>query len=273
MTSLDMEAMFKAEMKKMMETQKPNKLKSFAIGSKEIDLQNHKIGSISNIFYCPNYLTLEEEEDLITHLYDESSAESSPWHCLSNRRLKVIGGIPTGSKLGMVPEELPCWLNTLFNELNKLSPYPLNHLLLNEYSKGQGIGAHKDGPLYQPHVFIISLMGSSMIEFLNDDQQIVAQVYLQPRSLLVFELETYTNFKHVIYSRHTDVIGDKVINCDLSNVNYGESLIRSEKRVSLTIRAVKDVSEKDYSLPQTPEDENELARRKAFFYSSVNEAK
>jgi alkylated DNA repair protein alkB family protein 6 len=269
MTSLDMEALFKAEMKKMMDAQKPNNAKSFVLGSKGIDLQKYKVGSVSNIFYCPNYLTLEEEEDLISHLYDERS----PWHCLSNRRLKVLGGIPL-LKIGMIPEEVPDWLATLFKELNKLSPHPLNHLLLNEYVKGQGIGAHKDGPLYEPYVFIISLMGSSMIEFIDDLQQTVAQVYLQPRSLLVFEKETYTDLKHVIYSRHTDIIGDKVINCDLSNVIAGGSLIRSDKRVSLTIRAVKDISEKDFSQGNlTPEEENELARRKQAFFSSVNEAK
>ncbi|CAN0496491.1 unnamed protein product, partial [Discosporangium mesarthrocarpum] len=34
---------------------------------------------------------------------------------------------------------------------------PPNHVLLNEYSGGQGISPHKDGPLYDGRVAILSL--------------------------------------------------------------------------------------------------------------------
>lgn len=45
------------------------------------------------------------------------------------------------------------------------SDQPPNHILLNEYRDGQGIGPHKDGPLYHPMVAVLSLGSPADIHF------------------------------------------------------------------------------------------------------------
>jgi alkylated DNA repair protein alkB family protein 6 len=40
-----------------------------------------------------------------------------------------------------------------------------NHVLVNEYHRGAGITPHNDGDLYAPHVAIVTLSGSALMEF------------------------------------------------------------------------------------------------------------
>lgn len=40
-----------------------------------------------------------------------------------------------------------------------------DHVLINKYEPGEGILAHKDGPLYQPFVCILSLGSSAILNF------------------------------------------------------------------------------------------------------------
>lgn len=51
-----MEAMFKAEMKKMVESQKQEQFK-FILGNKPTDLEKFKVGDIPSIFYLPEWVT------------------------------------------------------------------------------------------------------------------------------------------------------------------------------------------------------------------------
>ena len=45
---------------------------------------------------------------------------------------------------------------------------PPNHVLLNEYQPGQGIDAHRDGPLYAPRVAIETTAGTMEFELWDD---------------------------------------------------------------------------------------------------------
>ena len=40
-----------------------------------------------------------------------------------------------------------------------------NHVLINEYTGGQGLIPHTDGPLYFPRVAVLTLEGSALLEF------------------------------------------------------------------------------------------------------------
>lgn len=51
----------------------------------------------------------------------------------------------------MFVKPLPDWLNQLHDRFYKelgIFKKPPNHVLINEYKVGQGIMAHKDGPVY-----------------------------------------------------------------------------------------------------------------------------
>lgn len=80
----------------------------------------------------------------------------------------------------------------------------MNHGLINEYEKGIGIYAHKDGCLYRDFVNIISLAGPCIISFIKDNERI--KILLEPNSLLIFTGEAYKDFMHEIDFVDEDVI-------------------------------------------------------------------
>lgn len=151
-------------------------------------------------YYIPNFLTEEKEKDLLQNIY---AVNSQQWHRLSNRRLQRWGGNPN-DKL-MFEEKLPTWLSGQNLGLNDLHTFPgnrsINHVLINEYEVNQGINSHKDGPVYFPMVFILSLESTVMLNFTlcEKDEDYVEQcpymrsfsVIAEPRSLLVFTEDIY----------------------------------------------------------------------------------
>ncbi|CAM9751792.1 unnamed protein product [Choristocarpus tenellus] len=121
-----------------------------------------------------------------------------------------------------------------------------NHILLNEYTGGQGIGPHKDGSLYEGRVAILSLGSAARLEFwasLEDAKadcsaplkgvpeedwngdgglgreglpqvtpvspRAVASVLCEDCSLVVFEGEAYHNLWHGIVARVEEEGTDK----------------------------------------------------------------
>ncbi|CAM9934944.1 unnamed protein product [Ectocarpus fasciculatus] len=129
-------------------------------------------GGIDRIYYVPGFVTEEEGRGL------ERAARSGDggsgggggggeWKDLYKRRLQIHGGTPHPS--GMVEEQLPAFLQEVCDALVEAGVFPEssppNHVLLNEYSDGQGIGPHKDGPLYEGRVAILSLGKEAFLDF------------------------------------------------------------------------------------------------------------
>ena len=142
--------------------------------------------TISNIYYIPNFITIEEEETLIKDI-EQNAKLNKPWISLTQRRLMNMGGIPHST--GMLKEILPDFIKKLNNKLleqgivmkkqdknNNLKQYipskVPNHVLLNEYTNGKGISPHQDGPLYDSNAIILSLNSSARIDFLTKEQDI-----------------------------------------------------------------------------------------------------
>ena len=73
-------------------------------------------------------------------------------------------------------------------------------MLLNEYQPGQGIDAHRDGPLYAPRVAILSLCSHCAFEFLRNDaaRDAVCSLLLPPRGVLVFSDDAYHELLHTV---------------------------------------------------------------------------
>jgi len=173
----------------------------------------------------------------------------------------------------MKQEPLPPFLQEIANHLkgsNIFHEAP-NHILLNEYSLGQGIMPHKDGPLYYPRVAILSLSGPAKIEFrenLKEDSKM--SLILQPRSLMIFTDEAYTNHFHGIGECQQDVVTEDVANIEAAKLTLGEVVDRGSVRLSLTIRIVPLVLDLD-AIPATPVAEEENRRMESFWYNAINE--
>lgn len=88
------------------------------------------------LFYIPNFITPEDENRLIKHVYDSPKPK---WTQLKNRRLQNWGGVPMTK--GMIAEPIPDWLAECCQKISALGVFAEkspNHILINEYLPGQG---------------------------------------------------------------------------------------------------------------------------------------
>mmetsp|Transcript_22620 Transcript_22620/g.56751 ORF Transcript_22620/g.56751 Transcript_22620/m.56751 type:complete len:298 (+) Transcript_22620:112-1005(+) len=208
-------------------------------------------------YYVPNFITEEEEQALISNIYDHD------WVQLKTRRLQYWGGLvgPNGLQQAALPQWLSERLQPSLSCLGVFTAF--NHVLINEYTPGQGIMPHEDGPLYLPRVAILSLRSPGSLHFTpkqagagrrageEEVQQqrdqvdrgavglgVAQQMFLEPRSLLIFEEDLYTRFLHGM-----PMGGADSVSCN-ATANFGklgvavEGRVERATRVSLTIRVV-----------------------------------
>ncbi|KAL1205303.1 Alkylated DNA repair -like protein ALKBH6 [Cardamine amara subsp. amara] len=234
------------------------------------ELESFRVGLTPTVFYIPEFITEEEQTQLLHHIY---GASGSKWKTLKNRRLQNWGGMV--HEKGLVPQELPSWLIKItakIHESSGLFPSAINHVLINEYHPDQGIMPHQDGPAYFPVVAILSLTSPVVMDFsphlrlrsgdddISRDQSPVAEscvppqpfsVLMMPRSLLIFKDDTYSDFLHGISDSPTQCY-NQVVN-EAEALAYSENsnedsrkdsdkiLHRDQTRVSLTYRLVPKV--------------------------------
>lgn len=153
---------------------------------------------------------------------------------------------------------------------------------------GQGIGPHKDGPLYHNVAAVLSLGGSAVIDFFHEkNEENRESLFLEGRSLLVFIGDAYDSVFHEIKDTTQDKIHKNIVNLHLlkgkrdeikllhftETFQEGDSIPRGNSRLSLTMRTVVQVSgSTDFaSRVTTPEEQQEMKRRAAFFYKSISE--
>ena len=118
-------------------------------------------------------------------------------------------------------------------------PVRPQHVLVNEYQPGQGIDAHRDGPLYEPRVAILSLGSHATFEFLRNDggRACLSSLLIPARGLLVFADGAYSEHLHRVTAVSVDELGE-------STIRLGEAsapALRRIRRVSLTVRRVLQV--------------------------------
>mmetsp|Transcript_29133 Transcript_29133/g.38315 ORF Transcript_29133/g.38315 Transcript_29133/m.38315 type:complete len:318 (+) Transcript_29133:141-1094(+) len=276
-TAIDFQSLMEAERKKMLEeakidanqaTQEGSQMEEkesvpFFITQDVLDLNDHVVpseGDVSGIYYIPNFVSEEQANQLLELTYN-SSYSAVKWRNLNNRRLQIHGGIPHPS--GMHLEELPIFLKEICDAVVRSSIMPAdagpNHVLLNEYTEGQGIRPHKDGPMYESKVCILSLGSPARLDFWGTEEEALhpersepkASVMCEHRSLLVFTGDAYENHWHGILAQKQ------------ANQDY--------RRVSYTIRRVKRVLSQDKIL-YTAEYLAELERIEKHFEDSINDS-
>ena len=102
---------------------------------------------------------------MLKHVYN---VDEKFWINLRNRRLQNWGSLPEAEEAF---KPLCPWLRFIAEKtLGKQScifpnTHPINHCLINEYKRGQGILPHMDGPRYYPQVLTISLGSPCILSF------------------------------------------------------------------------------------------------------------
>lgn len=170
-----------------------------------------------------------------------------------NRRLQNWGGIPHPK--GMIAEEIPPWLQNYLNRIDNLQlmngKVP-NHVLVNEYSPGQGIMPHVDGDLFYPTITTITCGSHTVLNFRenvdmdNMDEMKAPSTFsllVERRSLLVVQKDMYENFLHSIDEAYADSVTSDIANLNFcSRVYVPGDVIERQTRISLTIRHVPKTS-------------------------------
>lgn len=292
MTSLDFAALMREERQRRGAAAAVAQPPLFATRA-ALDLELHRVGAeagLTDCFYVPDFLSSQEACDLQAAVLRADGAGAGGWVSLPGRRLLNLGGVPSAS--GMFREPLPPFAASLARSLTEAGMFEPNaepdQFLINEYFEGQGIDAHRDGPLYQPKAAIVSLGSAALLNFygpsclapgdvanrnegdLVRDGQIlrrVASVALEENSLLLFSGPAYTDLWHGISS------GVEVEEPDELCVNAtGLRLARPWRRghrLSFTVRRAARVVER----PATGEAAAEARRRQAHWLRSVSDGR
>ncbi|POM73156.1 Alkylated DNA repair protein alkB, partial [Phytophthora palmivora] len=126
------------------------KARSEANIESKIDIDEFRRGPIPGVYYIPNWITQDEEDAILERVYAVPD-DNELWVKLKHRRLQMWGG---EVKAPFDPKPLPEWLKQISQTLVDVGIFSEektpNHALINEYSVGDCIMPHEDGPAYFP---------------------------------------------------------------------------------------------------------------------------
>ena len=225
----------------------------------------HRVVSAPNtVWHVPDFVTAAEEEAMLK-CAGRSPAER--WTQLRGRRLQNLGGLPRAPPEGMTKEPLPGWVASICDGLVAAGVFPPeappNHVLLNEYHPGQGIDAHRDGPLYEPRVAILSLGSTCSFDFVSNDEarEPLCSLLLPRRGLLIFGDDAYHTHLHTVPALTSDAERPGLVRLDqpAQQQQAGQQQEATEaaaaavppspmprgRRISLTVRRVLHVQSEE----------------------------
>jgi len=178
---------------------------------------------ILGLQYIENYITIEEELELIKNIDNQS------WLNDLKRRVQHYGykydykskKITNDLRIGKLPE----WLLYHSKKLQEQSIFKKEpeQAIINEYKTGQGISKHIDCiPCFDNTICSLSLLSNCIMIFEKDNQKI--EIFLKSRSLLIMTGEARYKWKHSIPARKKDMV----------NGSYNHR----DRRISITFRNV-----------------------------------
>ena len=118
----------------------------------------------------------------------------------------------------------------------------INHVLINEYTPGQGIMAHTDGNAYKPIVCTVTTGGAQVLNILSVDscgsRKCVKKIYLERRALNVLFNDAYDHL-HEIEEVKSDRIDETIANIGQVSASAVGKDVQRQTRISFTLREVK----------------------------------
>ncbi|PWU92091.1 hypothetical protein C4B63_40g156 [Trypanosoma cruzi] len=229
-----------------------------------LSLEPYRVGDIPSIYYIPNYISEEEEQQMLQLVRDTPRELKTQ---LKKRVVQEWGCMmcEVCNKSFVSDRNIPPWVDAfndvmLHDGIFTPSTFP-NSIRLHEYQPSEGIGAHCDGPIYFPLVSILSLNSpctmffysrrephAQPMEHYNDTfrfdtgiavEKPVQCAVLEPRSLLLFRGDAYYYHPHGTSDREVDdlspeVAGTVINRHLLKDPNVTE--VKKGYRVSITTR-------------------------------------
>lgn len=204
--------------------------------SSSMSIVNLKIPGLV-IYY--NFVDISTENDLMDYI----SSKSWDGDLSLKRRTQHYGYHYSFKNRNVQTPAQPIEGLLLFykNHLTKMLNFEFDQIIVNEYLRNQGIGAHTDAPGYDEVITTLSLLDDCVMTFRNPSNSKLSPVnlYLPRRSLLVMSGVARHEWTHEISSK---VKPGYIPVSDPDDPLYpNKAAFRSDgwRRVSLTTRALK----------------------------------
>lgn len=148
------------------------------------------------LIFIPNFIDESYEQQILKNL---SEFRSNNPKAVANYGFNNYDSIYFGERYKKDSISIPSWINDLFPKLiksNLVSENPFG-IAINEYKKGQKIGAHIDKPISGPIVTILSLKNSATMIFKRKEYDDII-LELTPRSVVQIKDEIRNEWTHEI---------------------------------------------------------------------------
>jgi len=234
---------------------------------KEIDFEKHRVcyrgqerKFIPGLFYVNDFISEEEERRIVRNIYitqTPSYSTTSSWVESGKRKILNIPNVDDD-------KNTPDFINALMKRLRETTAMAgdsveANHVLINEYKDCKGIDPHFDGFVYNPYVCIVTTSGRALMDFWakeecgsdtdlkkkkkkedvikenedeeeKHDEEPVAQILLQPRSLLIYRDEN--NDQNGAYFLRHGIRHTETDDCSLAHAQSLEKVNKEEEDIS-----------------------------------------
>jgi len=160
--------------------------------------------TVQGFWYLSDWITKDEEQDLLTHIEVLSFSEVH-MHGATAKRKVVHFGWNYGYDSWQITtaDPIPPWLLPVRERaatLINIPPKAVEEVLISRYAPGAGIGWHRDAPMFGPSVVGVSLAGTCRMRFQRQIglRKSSAEIQLAPRSAYILKDAARFQWKHSI---------------------------------------------------------------------------
>jgi alkylated DNA repair dioxygenase AlkB len=159
---------------------------------------------MQGLTYIQNYITQEEEFDLISEIIKR------PWNETSNRRTQHYGfkAFSVSSKLESV-DPIPDFLIDLKLRIERDTGNKFDQCVINEFKPGQGVLPHVDH-IYLFDNMIVTVSLGSNANMIFSKGKIAEKIVLEKRSILMLEDEARYNFQKCIPALKSNIQNTRI---------------------------------------------------------------
>ena len=160
--------------------------------------------TVEGLSYLADWITKEEEQDLLTHIEALSFSEVRMHGVIAKRMVVHFGwnyGYDSWKITPAIP--FPSWLLPVRERVATLinvPPKAVEEVLISRYAPGAGIGWHRDAPMFGPSVVGVSLAGTCRMRFQRQigPRRSAAEIQLAPRSAYILKDAARFQWQHSI---------------------------------------------------------------------------
>jgi len=167
-------------------------------------LSSFESSTVQGLSYLADWITKNEEQDLLTHIEVLSFSEVRMHGVTAKRKVAHFGWNYGYDSWKVTPSDpIPLWLLPIRERaatLINVPPEVVEEVLISRYAPGAGIGWHRDAPMFGPSVVGISLAGTCRMRFQRQIglRKSSAEIQLAPRSAYILKDAARFQWKHSI---------------------------------------------------------------------------